>query len=308
MNKLKIALIWTDHKRPWPPKGWGAIEKYIWEYKTNLEELGHIAELRYSNSLDLKDFHIVQSHTWNQSLNLKKREIPYIYSFDDSHVVYYGKESDLFNQNLEAIQSSKLTIVHAKYLKEFFGSRNVIYLRHGANPNKFKYLNRPIYQHKLLCVGRTDQDDRKGFGLAVEAARKLGLEITIVGPNREFFRRIKLNYDKLTIIDDRNDEELLEIYNDHTIFLHPSKLETGHPNLTLIESIYCGTPVVGICNINIDGMKNIEKIDLDSLVDGIKEVMDDYSNYQNLCFKCKNDKFYDWENITKDLLSIYLNF
>ena len=40
-------------------------------------------------------------------------------------------------------------------------------------------------------------------------------------------------------------EELIACYRDHTIFLHPSILEAGHPNPTLLEAMSCGLPIVG---------------------------------------------------------------
>ena len=88
---MKIALILIDPNISVPPKGWGAIEKYMWEYKVNLEKLGHQVELCYPNSTDLDTFDIVQVHTSNQALYLAQRGIPYIFSFDDTHAVYYGK-------------------------------------------------------------------------------------------------------------------------------------------------------------------------------------------------------------------------
>lgn len=301
---MKIALIWTNANLPYPPKGWGAIEKYVWEYKINFEKMGHNVEIRYSNSNDLYDFDIVQVHTWNQALNLSKRKIPYIFSFDDSYVVYFGKNSDIFKNNLSAIKKSELTIVHGNYLKNYFNEKNIIYLRHGANPYVFKFLNKVHYDHKLLFVARTDQDDRKGLSLSINAAKELNLPITVVGPNEHFFNENIFDYSKLNIIGNKTDEELVHIYNDHTIFLHPSKLETGHPNLTLIESIYCGIPVVGTCNIDILGMKRIEP-NKESLLNGIMNVIENYSKYQRDTLILKNSNFYDWYNISKDLIEIY---
>jgi len=302
---MRIALIWANANTPWPPKGWGAIEKYVWEYKTNLEKMGHIADLRYSND-DLLEYDIVQVHTWNQALNLKRRGIPYIYSFDDSHVIYYGKDSELYLNNSKAIEHSILSLMHGEFLLDYFDKGKMIYLEHGANPDTFRFLNIPHYEHKLLCVGKTDQDDRKGILLSIDVAKKLSLPITVVGPNEKFFSENNYDYDKLTIIGNKNDDELLKLYNEHTIFLHPSKLETGHPNLTLIESIYCGTPVVGTCNVDILGMRKI-KPTKENLIEGIKDMIENYNDYQKQCFTLKDSKVYDWYSITEKLINIYQN-
>ena len=304
---MKVALIWPNASNPWPPTGWGAIEKYVWEYKNNLIELGFDAHLRYSNSGDLGSFDIIQSHTWNQSLILYERGLSYIFSFDDTHVIYFGNNSTLYKNNVDAIKKSDLTIVHSEYLVDYFNYDNIFYLRHGSNPNKFKFLNSIKYEHSLLCVGKTDQNDRKGFGIAIDSASKIGLPITVVGPNDDFFDKNNFNYNKLTILGNKNDDELLNIYNEHTIFLHPSKLETGHPNLTLIESIYCGTPVIGTCDVNIDGMLNMD-LNSDDITNNIKYVIDNYNYYQNGCFKLKNSGYYDWYNITKDLVNLYYKY
>ena len=75
----KIALILISPNISVPPKGWGAIEKYIWEYKINLEKLGYIVELCYPDNENLYQFDIVQVHTWNQALYLHEKNIPYIF-------------------------------------------------------------------------------------------------------------------------------------------------------------------------------------------------------------------------------------
>lgn len=301
---MKVALIEIGHIEI-PPKGWGAIEKYMWNYKINMEKMGIVVDIKRFNDNNLEKYDIVQTHSFDQSLYLSNRGIKNIFSFDDTHAVYYGKNSDLFKKNLKAIKNSIVSILHSEYLIDFFGEKNVFYLRHGADPHIFNILNIPLREHKLLCVGKTHNNDRKGFGMAIEAAKELRLPITIVGPNEEFFNE-NIKYDKLNIIGNTEDNELVKIYNEHSIFLHPSSLETGHPNLTLIESIYSGTPVVGTCNVHIKGMKKI-KPDKENILKGIKEVIGNYNLYRNECIECRMDHFYDWYNITKELVNIYEN-
>jgi glycosyltransferase involved in cell wall biosynthesis len=255
----------------------------------------------------------VQVHSWNQALNLKRRGIPYIYSFDDTHVVYFGKKSEIYKNNQSAVDGSVLSLMHGEFLLEFFDNREKLrYLRHGANPDIFRFLNKRKTEHKLLCVGMTHMNDRKNFLKSIEIAKKMNLPITIVGPNEKFFSENNVDYDKLTIIGNSNDNQLVDIYNDHTIFIHLSKLETGHPNLTLVESIYCGTPVVGTCDVHIDGMNRVKISDLDNddvIIDKIQDVINDYSYYQKLCFDTKNSHYYDWDTISNDLVNnIYEEF
>ena len=300
----KIALLLISNNIPVPPKGWGAIEKYMWEYKINLEKLGYQVDLKWPNSPDLTEYDIVQVHTCNQALYLAEKNIPYIFSFDDTHVVVYGKNSPLYKKHIEAIQKSVLTIVHGEFLVDYFNEPNVVYLRHGANPDVFKNFYTPQQNHKLLCVGATHLNDRKGLLKAINVAKKMDLPLTIVGPNQEFFDKNPQNYDKLTLIGNTDDEGLTKLYNEHTIFLHPSNLETGHPNLTLVESLYCGTPVVGTCHKSLQGMRLIEPTE-ESLEKGIQDVISSYEDYVKGCIEFKESKKYDWFDISKDLLKYF---
>ena len=40
---MKISIIGPD--TPIPPKGWGAVESLIWDYKITLEKLGHEVQI-----------------------------------------------------------------------------------------------------------------------------------------------------------------------------------------------------------------------------------------------------------------------
>ena len=40
---MRISIIGPD--TPIPPKGWGAVESLIWDYKITLEKLGHEVQI-----------------------------------------------------------------------------------------------------------------------------------------------------------------------------------------------------------------------------------------------------------------------
>ena len=48
------------------------------------------------------------------------------------------------------------------------------------------------------------------------------------------------------------DDELLDLYHDHDIFIHPTMLEAGHPNLTMLEAAACGMPIIADWEHNTD--------------------------------------------------------
>jgi autotransporter strand-loop-strand O-heptosyltransferase len=218
----------------------------------------------------------------------------------------------LYKQNREAIEKSVVSFVPAKHLVSYFDSHRVKYLRHGTNTSFFKPGEPSNRQHKLLCVGRNGladdmSFDRKGFVYAIEAARKLDLEITVAGPteNKEFFENNKdfKHYDKLTLLYDLNEEDLLKVYQDHTIFLHPSSVEAGHPNLTLVEALSCGLPVVS--TYDSDGLPGMVKIqrDVESVYDGVCKAMNDYRTLCRDGFKYATTN--DWNHVVDDLVGEY---
>jgi glycosyltransferase involved in cell wall biosynthesis len=57
-------------------------------------------------------------------------------------------------------------------------------------------------------------------------------------------------------------------------------------------------------DINISGMKKIKLLNND-IIEGIIDVMENYSKYQKDSLLLKKQGFYNWDNITKDLLNIY---
>jgi autotransporter strand-loop-strand O-heptosyltransferase len=312
-KKMKITQV-TPGLIPIPPNGWGAVEKIIWNYKLSFERMGHDCEVTYLNYID-PNSDILHIHIANLALEAKERGIPYIFSLHDHHVFRHGKESGTYQQNLEAIKGSIISFTHAEFLVDFFDETDkLFYLSHGVDTNFFTYTPKEVVEHKLLCVannGYADNPfyDRKGFRYAIESAKELNLPITIVGPkNNENFFSINedlLEYDKLTILShNATEEELLQILKDHTIFLHPSELEAGHPNLTLLESLSCGIPVVGTYDgtNTLKGLRKIERT-TESVKNGILDVIANYESYVN---NSQEDKLnYDWDVICKRILKMY---
>lgn len=301
---------------PIPPNGWGAIEKIIWEYHQNLLSLGHDSQILYTNEIKKNQFDVVHVHVANLANILAEEGIPYIFSFHDHHAYLYGKDSPVFKENLRAIENSMLTLVPAKFLVDYFDRPNVRYFSHGVNTDLFQPSGSPPESHRLLCVANNGwaydpAADRKGFSYAIQAAKELGLPITVAGPenNKKYFEQNPqfYNYEKLNILYNLSEEELVETYKDHTIFLHPSILEAGHPNLTLLEALSSGLPVVGTYEENneLEGLERIER-DVQSVKEGIEKVINNFPAYR---FDAISSSLkLSWKNRTLDLVEIYKKY
>lgn len=300
-----------------PPNGWGAVERLIWAYKEGLEELGNSVDIKYINQVEKKPNQIVHTHLANLALDCRNRNIPYIYSLHDHHTEWYGKDSWVYKQNLEAMKGSVISFTHAEYLVDYFSETDkLFYLRHGAD-TKFFTPNYETKPHRLLMIannglGGDSGFDRKGFRYGIEAAKSLGLPITIAGhpDNQKFFEIHSelTDYDKLTLIlNNPTDEEVRQLYHTHTIFLHPSMLEAGHPNLTLMEAASSCLPIVGTYrgSRHIYGMWVIPNPSTENVIHGIEQTLITYEHRRNEMFEMRNTL--DWIHVCKTLHKYYEN-
>tara|TARA_B100000497_G_scaffold102362_1_gene116784 strand:- start:3907 stop:4857 length:951 start_codon:yes stop_codon:yes gene_type:complete len=302
-----------------PPKNWGAIEKIIWEFEKNQIKLGHKSTHKLQNFINPGEYDIVHCHVANLAIGLKNRGIPYIYQLHDHHVKYYGKKSATFKENLEAIEGSLISLMPAKWLVNYFDHPKCIYFPHGVNTDEFfpSTYNKPTpNEPKLLMLanngmGGKNGHDRKGFSYGVGLAILNNLPITIVGPknNQNWINENLwvLNYPKLNFIWEPDNKDLRKIYWDHDIFLHPSELEAGHPNLTLLEAAACGLPIIGWIEMETDfhGLWRAPRNIFD-MNDGLNDILNNWSKYVNNSTQTGKD--FSWENRTIELLEIYKQF
>ena len=302
---------------PIPPNGWGAVEKIIWEYKLSLSKLGYQVDILYADDVKKSDNQVVHVHMANLANLLHSRGIEYVFSLHDHHVEHFGKSSDCYNENYRAIKNSKLTFVHSKHLIDFFDNLpQIVYLPHGANLNDYGFVDRSgslaSRKPKLLMmanngVGGDPLNDRKGFLIGIEAAKRLGLDITVICPssNKKFFEHHQVNCENLEIIYDLDYEDSLDILKKFDLFLHPSNLEAGHPNLTITESISSGIPVVGVINTEIPGMIRVER-GVEEFISGIKLACE---KYDSLCGEISNERYqFSWDIIVSRMLENYKQF
>ena len=167
--------------------------------------------------------------------------------------------------------------------------------------------------HNLLMVvnnglGGYGAYDRKGFGLGVQVAMSRNLSITIAGPknNENWFKDNPwiIGYPKLTILLEPSNEDLRQLYTSHTIFLHPSELEAGHPNLTLLEAAACGLPILGWIEMEttFHGLWRASR-DLKEMIRGLNTITQEYSEYRQRSLNTAQEL--SWLNRSKDLINLF---
>ena len=301
-----------------PPRDWGAIEKIIWEFEENQRFLGYESTHKMAGLIQPGEFDIVHCHVANLALSLKERGIPYIFQLHDHHAYHYGKDSHVYKENLAAIEGSLISLMPANFLVDYFDHPKCIYFSHGVNINEFYPIKNKVKptNPKLLMIANNGLAgnptfDRKGFTYGLGLAMLNNLEITIAGPsnNKKFFNSHlwMLNYPKLNLVFDTPNSKLLELYHNHDIFVHPTMLEAGHPNLTMVEAMSSGLPVIADWEMKVDlhGCWRAPR-DVFEMDRGLKDILNNWDKYRTNCFNTSNEL--SWLNRTKELINIYESF
>ena len=135
---------------------------------------------------------------------------------------------------------------------EFFSNFPVHKIPNGINSNVFKSRNKefsrdllkiPLDKKVILFVADLIYANRKGFKLLIETIKKLeqdNVQLLVIGHKNESLAGFKniIQYGKV------NDDYLLSsIYSAADVFVIPSLMD-NLPN-TVLESLLCGTPVIG---------------------------------------------------------------
>ena len=295
-----------------PPKGWGAIEQIVWEFHQNFLALGMESEIKYVNQIEPGEFDIVLCHVHNLTDVLQEKNIPYIYQLHDHHAYHYGKNSHVYETNLKAINGSIKSLMPARYLVDYMNPDKCMYFSHGVNTDIYKPGNKKRTRDLLMVANNglagDSTFDRKGFGFGIGLAQLLDTTITIAGPsnNQNWFSANPwvFGVKNLEIKFDQTEEELLELYQTHRIFVHPTMLEAGHPNLTMLEAAACGMPVIADWEYETDfhgawrAPRNVFE-----LKRGYDHIIENKKQYIKQALKTANDL--SWFNRAKDLIKLF---
>lgn len=309
---MKICQVATG-MIPIPNNRWGAVEKVIGHYQRILKRDFEVVDVKYLNDVYPNEYDIVHIHMANLCLEAKKRGIKYVFSLHDHHVEHHGKGSFIYEQNLEAIRGSVFSITHAPhYTKLFETTDKLFYLPHGVDTKVLKDSGGERMRSFLMVANNGLAGDygidRKGFELGIRLAKDYDLPITIIGAeaNERFFAlhpELLTLHDKLTTIwDNPTDDIIWEHYQKHTWFLHPSMLEAGHPNLTLLEAASSGMRIIAKY-IGILDIPNLTRIQGNGLnLDTLKKA---FEKSNSKFFEDPKEYSLDWASVVMSLKSMY---
>jgi glycosyltransferase involved in cell wall biosynthesis len=167
--------------------------------------------------------------------------------------------------------------------------------------------------HKtILFVAQSTANHRKGFRLLADALKQLSIDnITLVsvGSNKPSISG-KLPHVHVGRIED--DEKLAELYSMVSVFVIPSR-QDNLPN-TVLESMACGTPVVGFDTGGIPDMVRpnetgwlAEPGNVRSLRNAIETALSDQTDRERKARRCRKvvEEEYTIERQAEEYKSIY---
>lgn len=164
-----------------------------------------------------------------------------------------------------------------------FGDLNLL----STIPNAIKIEEYPFSSSSdnyLLFVGRMNEE--KGAHIAVSVSKKLGMKLVMIGKCSEVQEK-KYFCEKVKPIMDENTEYLGEVDQSTKLKLYKNALCTLFPiqwpepfGLVMIESMACGTPVIGIRNGSVPEVIRHNRTGY--IVDGEDDMIEAVKNIDNI--------------------------
>ncbi|WP_282134434.1 glycosyltransferase [Seonamhaeicola maritimus] len=257
-------------------------------------------------------------------LGINNLGFPITRQVSNEEIIVANKNIKIKRQALSKVR--KLTIITpSEWLAEearkskVFKNYPVFCIPNGINSNIFKprgqayakaTLNIPSDKKVILYVAEYISNSRKGFGYLKKAFAKLGREDVVlcsIGIGKSDLGSV-LNIIELGSI---NTEELMSIaYSAADVFVIPSLMD-NLPN-TVLESLMCGTPVIGfpvggIVDMIQDGENGYlaEEISVDSLTFQLNKFLDNSDIFNRNEIRNNAMKKYDKKIQAKQYIDLF---
>jgi len=239
-----------------PPKGWGAVESVIWDYKTHLEKLGH--KVVIINTAERREIiaavnrcrpDVVHLHQYPLSGVLKKIRAPV--KIFTSHSGYEISRLAAFRFLVEHLFSylkdGQLVFVlspvwRRKFLDCGYHPAEVFVTPNGADHHRFRFRKTPLHPNRSIYLGRILDNKRQHLYQAIDS-------MDFAGPHGgEKFDQTRANY-----LGEWTREHLYAHLSDYANLVILSKVEVAAP-LVVLEALVCGLGVVvsEAASVNLD--------------------------------------------------------
>jgi len=248
---MKIALVGPGIIEI-PPKGWGAVESLIWDYATELGELGHegviintpdlneiIRELR-SDDFDFIHVHYdvfyslmdaIRSYCPNSKLAISSH-YPYIDQRDRHPYDGYDKIYSWLISNTKYYNFCISEKDYNTYLNDGADESKLLVCKNGAQHRDYSYTDSPTQSDRTLYLGKIEKRKRQSFYQSIDNVDYVGKYV----PGTPFDTDV--NY-----LGEWDHKTKLETVTEYGNMLLLSDGENGTP-LVIKEALICGLGVV----------------------------------------------------------------
>jgi glycosyltransferase involved in cell wall biosynthesis len=319
-----------------PPKGYGAVEKHIWNLSQSLKKLNHdvtiLNELfgygifnRYQFANWVKkqiknlDYDVIHAHTTSIGSFFRLFGIHFIYTSHSRHWVSPKTAREKITLKLEkrAVKKADKVIAVspqiAKLMKKYC-KPNII--PNGVDVNLYK----PNYDDRngKNVIGIGELAPHKKFDLIIKATQDLDCHVTLIGPSRNpnytgYLR--KLGGNKLTIMGEIDEQKMIDVISKSDIIVHPSISDSF--GMVIVEGMSCGLPVIAsdICEKmvtdNLNGFtiptKMEDKKRIQIIRDKLLVLLKDKPLRQRMSENSRKivKEYYSWEKIAFMVADVY---
>lgn len=245
---MKITVVGPGIM-PIPPKGWGALEILIWDFKQFMEKEGSTVEIintpnvseiiQRVNAIDSDVVHIHYDVFWNIVPYLKCKNICLTsqYGFLEQKSQWFQGYFPIFNGFVQLSQEKKVSIhCVSEGIKDIYQSHGVpsdrlFVIPNGANELNYQYRSTALYPSKSIYLGKIEPRKRQSLYQEIPTIDFVG------GWMDQAFHSKRSNY-----LGEWSKEQLYQHLTDYANLVLISEAECHA--LVIAEALICGLGVV----------------------------------------------------------------